>query len=612
MVGPLGRISLGLSGGGTRAAGYHLGVLHYLDRMGLLQDVAVISGASGGGFITSTYAMGQAKGWSFEQYHSWMLEKLRSGRMAEWVLDRFTRGTPQGHAGRRTVIGALAQAYDEHFFQGFRFGEFLRPGPNGSMGKVGHLEEVIINATDFRSGLGFRFQLNEPAGNGQAPISPMLLRHARLADVMASSSCLPGGMEPIFFPEDFAWVGEEAESDRLALTRAFSHLGVESIPLMDGGLYDNQGLESLMQAATRIDIVDGDSAPDPGLAVEQRVFRSTSESQRFVGEFDLLFQQLAAGKVPKDPPGALIVSDAVAEADPILRSAYRPGQELPLRTTPQPPEQGWRLASVTWVFVLLLVLCGVTAGAVLIDLVIRVRDAGYELTTLLANEGLAAILFMNVVPGLLALAVLFALYHARSAAHAMAAAVDVILETEGRRAHETRKAPSTWSFLRHLRVRQIPWLIHTRLSSIMAVLNDLFFVRHRILGYALLYGFPGWRRQLLSVEIFSLDVDPPADAPPVTPAMQNVGRKAADQPTAFWYDEPHQLEELVATGQMCMCRNLIVFLRRRLAEGTAPDRAAFEALLARAEADWQRMSLDPLVLVPKAARPSVAIGAVTS
>ena len=412
-------------------------------------------------------------------------------------------------------------------------------------------------------------------------------------------------MEPIFFPEDFAWVGEEAEQDREALTRAFSQLGVDSIPLMDGGLYDNQGLEALMQAATRIDAIDGDSAPDPGLAVEERVFRGTSESQRFIGEFDLLFQTIAAGKVPKDPPGALIISDAAAATDPILRSAYRPGHERPLRTTPQPAGTGLRLAAMGWMYALLLVLCLVTGVAVTVDFVDRLGQVDYQLQSLLRDQSLLSVFFLNIVPGVLAVTVAFAAYQMRSAAHQIGHAIDVVLETEGRRMGETREAPSTWSFLRRLPLRQIPWLVQSRLHSMMAVLNDLFFVRHRILGYALLYGFPGWRRQLLSVEIFSLDVDPPADAPPVTPAMQSVGRKAADQPTAFWYDKPHQLEELVATGQMCMCRNLIVFLRRRLQEDTLVERAACEALLARAEDDWHRMSLDPLVLVPAAARPEV-------
>ncbi len=47
----LGEIALSLSGGGFRAAAYHLGVLRLLDRAGLLGDVSVISTASGGSFV---------------------------------------------------------------------------------------------------------------------------------------------------------------------------------------------------------------------------------------------------------------------------------------------------------------------------------------------------------------------------------------------------------------------------------------------------------------------------------------------------------------------------------------------------------------------------------
>lgn len=602
-----GRISLGLSGGGTRAAGYHIGVLAYLDRMGLLEAVSVISGASGGGFITSTYAMSQAKGWSFTTYRDWMLQKLRTGRMAEWVLELFTRGTPKGRSGRRTVISALAEAYDQHFFEGFRFGEFLKPGNDGGVAPVGHLEEVVINATDFRSGLGFRFQLNAPAGNGQSPIDPERLRHARLADVMASSSCLPGGMEPFFFPEDFVWEGPEAVRDCDQLTKEFSALGVQSVPLMDGGLYDNQGLEAMMQAATRIK-GDGDSAPDPGLLAEEQVFRTMSESQRFKGEFDLLFQQIAAGKVPRNPPGVVIVSDAVSATDPILRSGFMPGDERPLKSLPEPKDEGPHLYTAYRFWWAMIVLSALTVGVVAYDLVGLLIANDFSVVSVWQHRPPGGIMMLYVMPLILASAVFLALAAARRAASDALDAVDQILETEGRHKADPN-APSTWSYLRHLRVRQIPWLLKIRIASAMSVLSDLFFVRHRILGYSLLYGFPGWRRQLLSVEIFSLDVRPPMDAPPVSDAMKAVGRKAAAQPTAFWYDEPQQLEELVATGQMCMCRNLIVFLRRRLKEREVQDREALQALLDRAEADWAKLSADPMALVPRAARPTGAIGA---
>lgn len=94
----------------------------------------------------------------------------------------------------------------------------------------------------------------------------------------------------------------------------------------------------------------------------------------------------------------------------------------------------------------------------------------------------------------------------------------------------------------------------------------------------------------------------PLDAPTVSPNMKAVGELAAEQPTAFWYDKPTQLEELVATGQMCMCRTLIVFLRRRLKEKGGEQRTDLQEMLARAEADWARFTEKPAALVPRAAR----------
>ena len=50
---PLGSISLSLSGGGGRAAGFHLGTLAYLDRVKLLKDVSVLSSVSGGSHVAA-------------------------------------------------------------------------------------------------------------------------------------------------------------------------------------------------------------------------------------------------------------------------------------------------------------------------------------------------------------------------------------------------------------------------------------------------------------------------------------------------------------------------------------------------------------------------------
>lgn len=590
MSGALGRISLALSGGGTRAAGYHLGSLSYLDRLGLLQDVVVISGASGGAFVVSTYAMSQAKGQTFAQYSDWMLARLRTGKMAEWVLDEFTGAKPLGLSGRRTIIASLAECYDRYFFEGFRFGEMVDRRP-------GHLEEVVINATDYRSGLGFRFQLHAPAGNAQSPIDPALLRHARLADIMASSSCLPGGMEPFFFPEDFVWEGADAQRDAATLRGQFSALGVEAIPLMDGGLYDNQGLEALMEAAARIRPDGGSTGPDTAIEDGKRLWKTGTDTQRFPGEFDLLFQRIATGDIPAEPPGLVVVSDAVRVDDPLLRAAFVPGQQRPLATLPQPPADRATLATAYRFWWLLAALCGGTFLAVLYDVWVEYWRQGDFRPTI---HGL----LLYIVPMLLAGAAFIALLKVRGAARGALGAVDTVLGTEGRSIDEKRDAPKTWSFLRKLPLSQLPWLMKIRLASIMATVSDIFFVRHRIVGYALLYGFPGWRRQLLSAEIFSLLIKAPEDAPQVTDAQRAVVKVASEQPTAFWYDKPDELEQLVATGQMSMCRNMIVFLQRRRAENPSAFSRELAEMLVKTQADWRVLRERPMELVPQAARPA--------
>ena len=53
----LGSIALSLSGGGGRAAGFHLGMLAYLDRVNLLEDVSILSSVSGGSHVAAKYAL---------------------------------------------------------------------------------------------------------------------------------------------------------------------------------------------------------------------------------------------------------------------------------------------------------------------------------------------------------------------------------------------------------------------------------------------------------------------------------------------------------------------------------------------------------------------------
>lgn len=70
------RIGLALSGGGYRAAAYHIGALRALHKLGVLDKVDVISSVSGGSIIAASYALYDGDYESFEKKFS---EKMRKG-----------------------------------------------------------------------------------------------------------------------------------------------------------------------------------------------------------------------------------------------------------------------------------------------------------------------------------------------------------------------------------------------------------------------------------------------------------------------------------------------------------------------------------------------------
>ena len=70
------RIGLALSGGGYRAAAYHIGALRALHKLGMLDKVDVISSVSGGSIIAAYYALHDGDYKSFEETFS---KKIRKG-----------------------------------------------------------------------------------------------------------------------------------------------------------------------------------------------------------------------------------------------------------------------------------------------------------------------------------------------------------------------------------------------------------------------------------------------------------------------------------------------------------------------------------------------------
>ena len=239
-------IALSLSGGGYRAAAFHLGTLEMLERLELLDKVNVLSTVSGGTITGAAYACAIAENTPFPEFSARLYNFLRSTNVITAALDVLPASTKINQTDAMpSLIRAAASIYSSPEFLGDKTFDFL-------LSSSDKLKEISFNATDFRTGNCFRFQKSENqsvrSGNNDAEIKPDLNHLIRLADIVAASSCFPSGFEPIRFPSDFVW------SDEIGLAQIREQLGerfAEDIPLMDGGVFDNQGIDSIKNIQRR-------------------------------------------------------------------------------------------------------------------------------------------------------------------------------------------------------------------------------------------------------------------------------------------------------------------------------------------------------------------------
>lgn len=240
---PLGNMAVSLSGGGYRAAAYHLGTLRLMDRVGLLPSVVGLSTVSGGTICGMAWVVSLIEGKPFGKFYDHFSQYLINNNVIGEALEGLTG--ERGHAGHgwASLIGAASDVYARpNLFGDRNFGEVLAA-------KGLQLEEAIFNSTEFHTGLDFRFRRSDRPrailGNRNYPLPRDVAQHIRLADIVAASSCFPGGFEPLVFPQHFHWPAE------YPLDAALNDLGPDfdrGLPLMDGGVYDNQGVESLLLA----------------------------------------------------------------------------------------------------------------------------------------------------------------------------------------------------------------------------------------------------------------------------------------------------------------------------------------------------------------------------
>lgn len=237
-----------LSGGGYRAAMFHLGTLSYLNHIKLSGDktfldaVNTISTISGGSITGLWYMMNYCKSQNIDKSFRDLFYILRDKDFSKSVLNAFLDKRNEN----TSLIKEAIKFYDQVFFHGETFGTLMEEAEHS------HIHHFSANGTDFSNGLAFRFQASRAIinavpqyrygfiGNNQHNIPRGIAKNIKLSEILAVSSCFPGGFEPVIFPNDFDFYKNNKHEDFCKTC--------ESFELMDGGIVDNQGIEPILLA----------------------------------------------------------------------------------------------------------------------------------------------------------------------------------------------------------------------------------------------------------------------------------------------------------------------------------------------------------------------------
>ncbi|GAB3809127.1 hypothetical protein GCM10028819_49710 [Spirosoma humi] len=513
------RIALSLSGGGFRASTYSLGTLNALYLLGLLDNVHMLSTASGGTITGAFYALWRKQGKQFESIYKEFYEFLQRDTLLNESLRRW-KANVDADKGHYKLINAFSDIYDRDLYDNTRFGVFWQPDSDAN--KPFHLQSIIFGATELYSGLTFRFQYAScmpetitdkrgdvrPSflvGNGNVHIRSERARELRIADTVAASSCFPGGFEPLVLPYDFFSSddiqpalldanGKDIEKDRIAL--------------VDGGVYDNQGIESLLNANLR-----------------NRDYRKNSSdySKNSLAEQNLL-----------QPSTLLLIAD-VDSAGKDLYNTPLPGPTRARGTTFG--QLGTVRSTAQWLLLILFVF-----------------SLFFSYQYGIGN------FWAGLVAGLSAIGLLVAL-----GIRWLWKKLTGYFKLLGLEIHALALPP-----VKGLSVQQLWYLLTIRLSSVLTLLSSVFLRRVRGLDYGLVFS----RHNGLSPDVVVLpsiiggivkDFNKSHKADPLHPSVRDelapiyeTVRTASEMSTTLWWlDDKHRLKAIMASAELTLCYRLL-------------------------------------------------------
>ncbi|RPI47274.1 MAG: patatin family protein [Betaproteobacteria bacterium] len=287
-----GKVGVALSGGGFRASLYHIGVLAKLAELDLLRHVEYLSCVSGGSIIGAHYYLEvrhllQTKpdeAIAREDYIDIVRRiendflagvetNIRTRIAAEWLTNLKLIFAPSYSRTKRA-----GELYEERIYSRVADGHGAAPRwlneltirPEGepttfspkdhNWRRAAKVPILVLNATSLNTGHNWQFTatwMGEPPGDINSEVdanyrlrrmyyrdAPAPHERMRLGYAVAASACVPGIFEPLTLTDLYERMPNEADRKVRPVVR-----------LVDGGVYDNQGVAALLEQGCSVLLV---------------------------------------------------------------------------------------------------------------------------------------------------------------------------------------------------------------------------------------------------------------------------------------------------------------------------------------------------------------------
>jgi NTE family protein len=249
------RIGLALSGGGYRAAAFHLGVFKKLKELNILNNIDVLSTISGGSIIGAYYLLHKD---NYDEFYSSFVKCLKTSTIKKILISPRTILTLFTYLIIVFIIFYFnnewysSVAYSTIFivislfflYKIISFSDLVESAykkiffGNKYLGDLPDYPVVAINSTNLETGTQFTFSKNKMSDssyeNGIYKLKPIkfISNNFPLSVAVAASTAVPGPFNPIKIYKKYY---KDKNDFR---TRA-------NPILVDGGVYDNQGIHKI-------------------------------------------------------------------------------------------------------------------------------------------------------------------------------------------------------------------------------------------------------------------------------------------------------------------------------------------------------------------------------